>query len=277
MPHGAISSREPLGRLLRLCAALSALLFAALPLGASAQDPIAQINSPQPGAIVRDTVAITGTATHPAFSFYKVEFAPEPGSNWSVIGETHSNQVQDGVLAQWNTQGVPDGSYSLRLTVVDQSGNYKEDVVRQVVVANAGPAPSPTVDLSATPEGTLTPTATPTQAGTPGPTPTVGVVIPVLTVTAVPTSTRIAVTTTAEADGGATTGGDSGDTSTGGLIKEMVGGVLKEAISAIGIDFGGLGTATVRGALLAGALFAVVGVLALLRAIVIGVYHLIRR
>jgi hypothetical protein len=275
LPQGAISRKAPLRLLTRLLAVLSAVLFAALPLRASAEDPLAQITSPQPGAVVRDVVVIAGSATHPSFSFYKVEFAAEPGSNWSVIGDTHASQVKDGALAQWDTRSVADGSYSLRLTVVDQSGNYKEDVVRQVVVANAGPAVSPTPSESPTPEGTLTPTPTSTPAGTPAPTATVGVVIPVLTVTAAPTTTRIAVTTTGEAAPDGTAG--SGDSSTSGLIKEMVGGVLKDAIGAIGIDFSGLGSATVRGALLAGALFAVVGVLALLRAIVVGVYRLIRR
>jgi hypothetical protein len=275
LPQRAISSKAPLGLLTRLLVALSAVLFAAMPLDASAEDPIARITSPQPGAVVRDVVVITGSASHPSFSFYKVEFAVEPGANWSVIGDTHAAQVTDGALAQWDTRSVPDGSYSLRLTVVDQSGNYKEDVVRQVVVANAGPAVSPTPSESPTPEGTLTPTPTVTPAGTPAPTVTVGVVIPVLTVTAAPTSTRIAVTTTAEA--GSSTTSDSGDSGTAGLVKEMVGGVLKDAIGAIGIDFSGLGSATVRGALLAGALFGVVGVLALLRAIVVGVYRLIRR
>ncbi|MHB0875845.1 MAG: hypothetical protein ACYC5O_07350 [Anaerolineae bacterium] len=274
MPQRAISIRAPLGLLTRLVAVLAAVMLAAVPLAAGAEDPLAHITSPQPGAVVRDVVVITGSAVHPAFSFYKVEFAAEPGTNWSVIGDTHASQVKDGALAQWNTQAVPDGSYSLRLTVVDQTGNYMESVVRQVVVANAAAAQSPTPSESPTADGTLTPTATPTVAGTPAPTATVGVVIPALTVTVGPTSTRIAATTTAETDVPATTEEDSG---TGGLIKEMLGGVVKEAVGAIGIDFSGLGGATVRGALLALAIFAVVGVLALLRAIVVGAYRLIRR
>ena len=87
-----------------------------MPIGVSAQESVAHISSPQPGAPVREVVVVTGSAIHPRFSFYKVEYAVEPGSNWVVI-DTYPNQVRD--VGAVGHPGVPDGSYSLRLSVVD--------------------------------------------------------------------------------------------------------------------------------------------------------------
>ena len=225
-----------------------------------------------------DVVVITGTATHPSFSFYKVEFSLEPGGDWSVIGDTHTNQVKDGALVQWDTRTVPDGSYSLRLLVVDATGNYVENVVRQVVVANASAAPTETI--TPTPTGTLTgtpatgtPTSTP-SSGTPGPTTTVAIILPELdTATPIAVGTRVAVVVptgeAAPSEGG----------STGSAIREMLGGIAGELLDALGIhiDTQALGSAGVRGAVLAFGAFLVVGLLALIRAILVGLFHLIFR
>jgi len=114
------------------------LLIGCAPMVALAQSEEAVITSPKSGAVVRGVVMITGTAIHSRFSFYKVEYAVEPGENWVVIQDVQPNQVRDGPLIQWDTRAVPDGSYSLRLVVVDETGNYIQDVVRRIVVANAG-------------------------------------------------------------------------------------------------------------------------------------------
>ena len=123
-----------------------------------AQGDLAVITSPQNNAIVRGSVPILGSATHPQFQFYKVEFAREPvtGDNWAIIGAIREQQIVDGQLEAWDTTQVPDGSYSLRLRVVRLDGNYSEYTLVQVVVANAQPTETPTP--AASPIPTITPT-----------------------------------------------------------------------------------------------------------------------
>jgi hypothetical protein len=104
-----------------------------------------------------------GSATHPDFQFYKLEYALEPADeNFVIIGAIHENQVVDGQLEVWDTTQVPDGSYTLRLRVVRLDGNYTDYSVVQVVVANAQPTETPTPAESPTP--TISPTPLPPTA-----------------------------------------------------------------------------------------------------------------
>jgi hypothetical protein len=136
-----------------------------------AQGALALITAPGDNAIVRGTVSIQGSAMHPQFQFYKVEYAPEPArdDNYAIIGAIYEGQVMDGQLAVWDTTLVPDGSYTLRLRVLRIDGNYDEDFVSRVVVANTQPTETPT------PAGSPTPMATPTPLP---PTPTILVEAP---------------------------------------------------------------------------------------------------
>ncbi|NPV09054.1 MAG: hypothetical protein HPY83_13955 [Anaerolineae bacterium] len=248
------------------------------PLGALAQESVADISSPQPGATVREIVVVTGTALHPRFSFYKVEYAVEPGSNWVVIGDTRPTQVRDGVLVEWNTRAVPDGSYSLRLVVVDETGNYIEDVVRQVVVANTAPAETETPTVTGTPPEVLTATAEagPTLTPTPvPPTPTVVIELPSVG------SPTVAATSTSSLTAGPTALPTTADPrqGTGDAVVELVTGAISEVVEATGISsaFRGVGSAVVNGALVAVGAFAVVGVLALVRQLALTLYHMMVR
>lgn len=63
-----------------------------------------------------------GTANIENFQFYKVEY--NGGSGFAVIGDLVHQPVNGGVLTSWNTAGFPSGTYTLRLTVVDVTGNY---------------------------------------------------------------------------------------------------------------------------------------------------------
>jgi hypothetical protein len=125
------------------------------------------------GDPVRGKVSINGSATIANFQFYKVEFAP--GNNpadtsfHNMASDVHRSPVVNGLLDVWDTTGLPDGPYSLRLTVVDIRGNFPcpPVIVRSVIVANrtlvatSTPTITPTlaITISATP-GTLAPTAT---------------------------------------------------------------------------------------------------------------------
>jgi hypothetical protein len=144
--------------------------------GPVAAAPVAQqavITSPQPLSVVRGRVTIEGTAVHPNFLRYELYFSPEPARDdtWVFIGEAHPNQVANGFLGTWETGGLPDGLYSLRLRVVRQDYNYDEYIVRGLQVANSRPTETPT------PAETPTPTVTPTPLP---PTPTIVVVAPVI-------------------------------------------------------------------------------------------------
>lgn len=258
-------------------AALVVLAIVLMPLTAAAQESVALISSPQPGATVRDVVLVTGSALHPQFSFYKVEFAREPGSSWVVIGDTQPTQVRDGVLVQWDTRGVSDGSYSLRLSVVDVTGNYIEEIVRQVVVANSSTGPTETPTITGTPAEVLTATAEagPTLTPTPAPpTPTVVIEMPVLD-----TPTVVATATTAAAQTTAVISPEDDDSGTGGAIVDLATGLLGEVTEAIGLGdlFQGAGSAVINGALVGIGAFAVAGALALIRQLVLLLYHSVMR
>lgn len=96
------------------------------------------IGSPIIGARVKGGVQITGNARSADFRAYKVEVAPEKAPNrWQPIGPEHGNQVTDGLLEFWDTTGF-DGLYTLRLTVMENSGNA-QTYTMPVVVDNTPP------------------------------------------------------------------------------------------------------------------------------------------
>ncbi len=179
------------GKLLLLMVVLAVgLAWWARPAGAIPLAQQAVITSPQPFSVVRGRVTIEGTAVHPNFLRYELYYSPEPvrDDSWVFIGEAHFNQVANGFLGTWETAGLPDGLYSLRLRVVRHDANYEEYVVRGIQVANSRPTDTPT------PAATPTPTVTPTPLP---PTPTVIVMAPVLKtptpeVSAAPTPAAVA-------------------------------------------------------------------------------------
>jgi hypothetical protein len=137
--------------------------------GRQAQD-LAVITNPPSNAVIQGTVQINGSADHPAFQFYAVEYHPEPvtGDRWATVQAVQQTPVVNGVLVTWDTTQVPDGSYTLRLRTVRLDGNYTEFFVQQVVVANTQQVPTDTPTPGAvetpTPEALdLPPTATPTD------------------------------------------------------------------------------------------------------------------
>lgn len=159
-------------------------------------EDMAEITSPTNSAVVGEVVPITGSADYPTFQFYIVEFHPEPvtGDQWQIVGQIHETPVINGQLETWNTQLIPDGSYTLRLRVVRLDGNYSEAFVQQVVVSNSQPPPTPTApleELEEAPLVPLVPTVTPTDLP---PTPTIVIDQPIVdTPTPRPTETPVAL------------------------------------------------------------------------------------
>jgi hypothetical protein len=158
-----------------------ACLAAAIPALAAPlrQDAVRlEIISPSSGSQIRGTVPIIGSAVVPNFQFYKVEWGigPNPGQ-WAVIGGLHDRQVTNNQLEVWNTAGVPDNIYTLRLTGVKNDGNWEEFYVRNLQVMNSAPLATATPAGTLTPEGTLTATPTTETAVTPSAGSTLGVQI----------------------------------------------------------------------------------------------------
>jgi len=123
------------------------------------------ITSPQNLSTVAGNVVIEGSASHPEFWKYEVHYGLEPNPvEWIIIGKVHETPVVNGRLEVWNTELIPDGTYSLRLRVARRDGNYDEYYVRQLTVSNTKPTETPT------PAETATPTVTPTPLP---PTPTI--------------------------------------------------------------------------------------------------------
>lgn len=79
--------------------------------------------APRQGDTLSGIVTVKGTADHPNFWYYKLEFRQNGLDDWHYITGQYST-VQKGVLGTWNTTGLPNGSYQLRLVVVDRTGNY---------------------------------------------------------------------------------------------------------------------------------------------------------
>ncbi len=86
--------------------------------------PGVQIASPANGQVVGGTVSIVGTANIADFQFYKVEYASGTSGAFASIGGVVNQSVSGGQLATWNASGFGSGVWNLRLTVVDQTGNF---------------------------------------------------------------------------------------------------------------------------------------------------------
>ncbi len=91
----------------------------------------------------------TVTADDPVlgFSYYKVEYGVgyEP-SEWHLVSELDWRNYRARFrsrLDRWDTTLVPNGQYTLRLTVVDPQGNFRQDQVR--VTVNNPPLPTESV------------------------------------------------------------------------------------------------------------------------------------
>ena len=90
-------------------------------------------------------VPVVGTALDPAFASYTVSYAkgtqnlderPDP---WTTIAGPVPVRARNDTLALWNASGLPDGPYTLRLSVKRTDGRTVEDR-RRVVVDGSPPA-----------------------------------------------------------------------------------------------------------------------------------------
>lgn len=98
-------------------------------------NPSARLISPGQNQTISGSVPIIGTANIPNMQYYKLEFRPAGSSaDYSYIGG--QNAPADGTLTVWNTAPLPDGVYTLRLVVVDHTGNYPPPCEVSVIVTH---------------------------------------------------------------------------------------------------------------------------------------------
>ena len=76
-----------------------------------------------------------GTANIPNMQYYKLEFRPA-GSSAEFSYITGQKHPANGLLGIWDTSPLPDGAYTLRLVVVDNTGNYPPPCAVTVHVAH---------------------------------------------------------------------------------------------------------------------------------------------
>lgn len=267
-------------RLAAFIVACIVLCLLALPPALFAQGQ-AEIISPRPNAVVRDTVSVQGTALHPDFWKYEVWFAPglnPRDDQWALVLLQETQVQPGGQLALWNSATVPDGAYSLRLRVVRRDGNYDEVVIQPVNVANAEPEPTATAAQSPTPEVTATPVPTLGPAGeTPAPVATLApgtTAVPGATITPLPTFTPLSVLSSPTvitidqptAVASSTPAPIASNTGSGGN------GTATGAATGIGLSLGvegdALSTACIRGMGFTLGIFLVIGFLALIRQLI---------
>jgi hypothetical protein len=95
------------------------------PQAARCPNPGVCISQPGPQATISGQVHVMGTANIDRFHHYKLEWWGEGATGWNYLLE-RDKPVVDGELMMLDTRTVPAGRYGLRLTVVDQTGNYPE-------------------------------------------------------------------------------------------------------------------------------------------------------
>lgn len=205
----------------------------------------AAILAPVGGATVFGIVQIEGTASLGGdFQYYKLEVAPVGTEAWGDLTGQAGQPVVNGQLGVWDSAAVADGAYTLRLRVVDPTGNYCETLVTNILVQNSTP-PTPTLAeavSSPTPQETEAP---PIQNAVPTPLPTTP--SPEQTGTPEPTETPLAGVTETPEPGG-------------------FGGIEIDQIIGIATDFGtAIGRIFLFGVVAMAGIFLIVGVVYFVR------------
>ena len=104
---------------------------------AACADPRSVISSPGVNQVIGGVTGISGTATHEAFQYYKLEFAPGANAAGGYVYFDGGNiQISGAFLGNFDTTSLANGPYTIRLTVVDQSGNFPPPCDVSVVIQN---------------------------------------------------------------------------------------------------------------------------------------------
>ncbi len=106
---------------------------------ASCVDSSMAFFSPGVNQVLSGAVAVTGRAvpTDKGMEYYKLEFAPGANAEGGYVYFAGTNApVDGGTLGTFDTTGLPNGAYTIQLTVVDLTGNYPTPCRTSVVIQN---------------------------------------------------------------------------------------------------------------------------------------------
>jgi membrane peptidoglycan carboxypeptidase len=108
----------------------------------SGQLPV-QLNSPRQGALLSGTVTITGKADDPDFVAYRVEYGQgNPPLAWTVLLRSEQRQPGGG-LAIWKVDGLPAGTYTLRLVMETKSRGELSTFITVRIGGSGAATPTP--------------------------------------------------------------------------------------------------------------------------------------
>jgi len=143
------------------------LIASLLLLGSGEYQGLTQVNifSPQPGEAIQGVVEVTGNAVINDFQTYELSFAfkEDPTNTWFTI-QIGTDQVREGTLGEWNTNGLTDGTYSIRLKVNDRQGQSVEEIVGDLRLRNYTAIETSTPGPQLPEETSQVPTSTPAPA-----------------------------------------------------------------------------------------------------------------
>jgi hypothetical protein len=95
------------------------------------------IAAPRMGERLSGMVEIRGSADYANFVYYKIEYGQgDDPQTWYTMGDVVLAPVTDGVLLSFDSHALANGSYWLRLIVVDKTGNFPPPSRVQVTVEN---------------------------------------------------------------------------------------------------------------------------------------------
>ena len=108
--------------------------------------PQVSITAPNGGQTVQGTIQINGQVTGTDFQSYVLEYATttQPDQFFAIGGTVTQQQPTVGNLGVWDTTGVPNGEYILRIAVTSTRGGRVERVVQPVIVNNLIPTATAT-------------------------------------------------------------------------------------------------------------------------------------
>lgn len=139
--------------------------------------PVARLSAPGGGQTVQGVVQIRGQVSADGFNRFQLEYAnlAQPDVFFPITGPfTQQQPAADSNIATWDTLGVPNGAYVIRLAVFSNTGGFLYRTVQPVTVNNPAPAPTP-VPAPTLPTAPIEGTPLPFDPVVPdtGPTPTV--------------------------------------------------------------------------------------------------------
>jgi 1A family penicillin-binding protein len=125
----------------------------------------ASITWPTEGQTVEGVITIEGIALAANYSHYQVEYGVSWGPQaYGPVAGPFDRLVEGGKLADWDTREQPNGPYTLRVMVFDQSGGAYEGQVH-ILIDNPPPTPTDT-PTPQPPTSTPLPTETATSTAT---------------------------------------------------------------------------------------------------------------